>query len=68
VKLVQELKRRNALLEEEVKTSRQRLSSQDDLNRRWEKERIDIKSRVEKVLGEIDLLECADDTKEVTLD
>ena len=68
VKLVQELKRKNALLEEEVKTARQRLSSQDDLNRRWEKERIDIKSRVEKVLGEIDLLECADDTKEVTLD
>ena len=68
VKLVQELKRRNALLEDEVKIARQRLSSQDDLNRRWEKERIDIKSRVEKVLGEIDLLECADDTKEVTLD
>jgi hypothetical protein len=68
VKLVQELKRKNALLEDEVKTARQRLSSQDDLNRRWVKERIDIKSRVEKVLSEIDLLECADDTKEVTLD
>jgi FtsZ-binding cell division protein ZapB len=68
VKLVQELKRKNALLEDEIKTARQRLNSQDDLNRRWEKERIDIKSRVEKVLGEIELLECADDTKEVTLD
>lgn len=68
VKLVQELKRRNASLEDEVRTARQRLHSQDDLNRRWEKERIDIKSRVEKVLGEIELLECADDTKEVTLD
>ena len=68
VKLVQELKRKNALLEDEIKTARQRLNSQDDSNRRWEKERIDIKSRVEKVLGEIELLECADDTKEVTLD
>jgi hypothetical protein len=38
------------------------------LNRRWEKERIDIKARVEKVLGEIELLECAEDPKEVTLD
>jgi hypothetical protein len=68
VKLVQELKRRNAFLEDEVKAARQRLSSQDDLNRRWEKERIDIKSRVEKLMGEIELLECVDDPKEVTLD
>jgi FtsZ-binding cell division protein ZapB len=68
VKLVQELKRRNASLEDEVKAARQRLSSQDDLNRQWEKERIDIKSRVEKLMGEIELLECVDDPKEVTLD
>ncbi|MGQ0667542.1 MAG: hypothetical protein ACT4O4_10945 [Nitrospiraceae bacterium] len=68
VKLVQELKRRNASLEDEVKAARQRLSSQDDLNRRWEKERIDIRSRVEKLMGEIELLECVDDPKEVTLD
>lgn len=68
VKLVQELKRRNASLEDEVKMARQRLSSQDDMNRRWEKERIDIKSRVEKLMDEIELLECAEDAKEVTLD
>jgi cell division septum initiation protein DivIVA len=68
VKLVQDLKRKNAVLEEEIKAARQRLSSQDDLNRRWEKERIDIKSRVEKIMGEIELLECLDDPKEVTLD
>ncbi len=68
VKLVQELKRKNASLEDEVKAARQRLSSQDDLNRQWEKERIDIKSRVEKLMGEIELLECVDDPKEVTLD
>ncbi|TKS60804.1 MAG: hypothetical protein EWM72_01110 [Nitrospira sp.] len=68
VQLVQELKRENASLEDEVKAARQRLGSQDDLNRRWEKERIDIKSRIEKVMGEIELLECVDDPKEVTLD
>jgi chromosome segregation ATPase len=68
VQLAQDLKRKNALLEDEVKAARQRLSSQDELNRRWEKERIDIKSRIEKVMNEIELLECADDPKEVTLD
>jgi FtsZ-binding cell division protein ZapB len=68
VKLVQVLKRNNASLEDEAKTARQRLGSQDDSNRRWEKERINIKSRIEKVIGEIELLECVDDPKEVTLD
>lgn len=68
VKLVQELKRRNASLEDEIKAARQRLASQDDLNRRWERERIDIKSRIEKVIGEIELLECVEDPKEVALD
>jgi chromosome segregation ATPase len=68
VKLVQELKRKNASLEEEVKVARQRLASQDDLNQRWEKERIDIKSRIERVMNEIELLECVDDAKEVALD
>jgi hypothetical protein len=68
VTLVQELKRKNATLEEEVKAARQKLAAQDDLNRRWEQERIDIKSRIEKVIGEIELLECVDDPKEVALD
>jgi len=68
VKLVQELKRRNASLEDEIRATRHRLASQDDLNRRWEKERTDIKSRIEKVMNEIELLECVDDPKEVTLD
>lgn len=68
VKLVQELKRKNATLEEEMKAARQRMAAQDDLNRQWEKERIDIKSRIEKVIGEIELLECVEDPKEVALD
>jgi chromosome segregation ATPase len=68
VKLVQEFKKKNALLEDELKATRQRLSSQDDMNRQWEQERVDIKSRIEKVMSEIDLLECLDDSKEVALD
>lgn len=68
VKLVQELKRKNASLEEEIRAARQKLAAEDDLNRRWEKERLDIKSRIEKVIGEIELLECVDDPKEVALD
>lgn len=68
VKLVQEFKKKNAMLEDELKATRQRLSSQDDMNRQWEQERVDIKARIEKVMSEIDLLECLDDSKEVALD
>ena len=68
VKLVQELKKKNAALEEELKVVRQRLAAKDDSNRRWEQERVDIKSRIEKVLGDIELLECLEERKEVALD
>ena len=68
VKLVQELKKKNAALEEELKVVRRRLAEKDDSNRRWEQERIDIKSRIEKVLGDIELLECLEERKEVALD
>ncbi len=68
VKLVQELKRKNGLLEEELKTARQRLAQQDDVNRKWEMERVDIKTRIEKVMSEIELLECIEDPKEVAID
>jgi len=68
VKLVQELKKKNAAAEEELKVVRQRLTERDDSNRRWEQERVDIKSRIEKVLGDIELLECFEERKEVALD
>jgi hypothetical protein len=68
VKLVQELKRKNALLEEELKTARQRLAVQDDTNRKWEMERMDIKARIEKVMNEMELLEGVEDPKEVAID
>jgi chromosome segregation ATPase len=68
VKLIQELKKKNAAVEEELKVVRQRLAQRDDSNRRWEQERVDIKSRIEKVLGDIELLECFEERKEVALD
>ena len=68
VKLVQELKKKNVAIEEELKVVRQRLAEKDDSNRRWEQERIDIKSRIEKILGDIELLECLEERKEVALD
>jgi chromosome segregation ATPase len=68
VKLVQELKKKNAAIEEELKVVRQRLAEKDDSNRRWEQERIDIKTRIEKVLGDIELLECLEERKEVAFD
>jgi chromosome segregation ATPase len=68
VKLVQELKKKYAAAEEELKVVRQRLAEKDDSNRRWEQERVDIKSRIEKVLGDIELLECLEERKEVALD
>ncbi len=68
VKLVQELKKKNVAAEEELKIVRQRLAVKDDSNRRWEQERADIKSRIERVLGDIELLECLEERKEVALD
>jgi len=68
VKLVQELKKKNVAAEEELKVVRRRLADKDDSNRRWEQERVDIKSRIEKVLGDIELLECFEERKEVALD
>ena len=68
VKLVQDLKRKNASLEDDLRLARERVAVRDDENRRWEQERIDIRSLIEKVLGEIDLLECLDEPKEVAVD
>jgi hypothetical protein len=65
---VHELKKRNTSLEDDLKSLRERLAEQSDSNKRWERERLDIKARVEKVLGEIELLECIEDRKEVAFD
>jgi hypothetical protein len=68
VKLVQELKKKNAAIEEELKIARRRFAEKDEANRRWEQERVDIKSRIERVLNDIELLECLEERKEVARD
>jgi hypothetical protein len=44
------------------------LMKQEELGRRWEVERHDIRARIEKVLGELDCLEGSEESKEVALD
>lgn len=68
VKLVQELKKKNAAIEDELKVARRRLTEKDEANRRWEQERVDIKLRIERVLSDIELLECLEERKEVARD
>jgi chromosome segregation ATPase len=68
VRLIQELKKRNAGLEDDLRLTRQRLADESDSNRRWAKERTDIKGRIEKVLGDIEVLESFEERKEVAFD
>jgi chromosome segregation ATPase len=68
VKLIQDLKKRNAGLEDDLRLTRQRLADESDSNRRWAKERTDIKGRIEKVLGDIEVLESFEERKEVAFD
>lgn len=68
VKLIQELKKRNAGLEDDLKLMRQRLADESDSNKRWAKERVDIKARIEKVLSDIEVLEGFEERKEVAID
>ncbi|HTL62138.1 MAG TPA: cell division protein ZapB [Nitrospira sp.] len=68
VKLIQELKKRNAGLEDDLRLTRQRLADEADSNRRWARERTDIKTRIEKVLSDVDVLEGFEERKEVAFD
>jgi chromosome segregation ATPase len=68
VKLIQELKKRNAGLEDDLRLTRQRLADESDSNRRWARERTDIKTRIEKVLSDIEMLESFEERKEVAFD
>ena len=68
VKLIQELKKRNAGLEDDLRSIRQRLADESDSNRRWAQERTDIKARIEKVLSDIEVLEGFEERKEVAFD
>jgi len=68
VNLVQELKRANAVLQGELRLARERLSKQVESGRRWQEERHHIRSKIEKALGELQVLDCVEEPKEVALD
>jgi chromosome segregation ATPase len=57
---LQELKRRNAQLEERLRAVDGRLSKQDATLRRWEKERDWLRGKVRKVLGELEAIEFSE--------
>ena len=67
VKTLHDLRQKNQQLEQDLCAARARLLAQEEINRRWERERAGIKTRVQKVLGEVELLECWEDSKEVAL-
>jgi len=68
VQLTQELKREKASLEADLRKTRERLMKQEEESRRWEAERAAVQSRIEKVLGDLDILGCMADPKEVALE
>ena len=53
VKLVQDLKRKNASLEDDLRLARERVAVRDDENRRWEQERVDIRYNCAKPASHI---------------
>ena len=68
VSLIQELKRSNAALQGELRLARDRLSKQIELSRRWEDERDHVRARIEKALGELEILDYLEEPKEVALE
>ena len=48
--------------------TRQRLADESDSNRRWARERTDIKARIERVMSDIEVLEGFEERKEVAFD
>lgn len=59
-----EVKRRAALLETRLRDADARLARQAAEARRWEKERDWVRGRLQKILGELELLESDGDKDE----
>ena len=59
VELLVELRQDKNQLEEQLQMARERLVKQEELSREWEEERTHIRSRIEKVLVELEFLDNA---------
>jgi FtsZ-binding cell division protein ZapB len=68
VEMVQLLKRENAELQAQLRSAREQLSRHQHHGQRWEEERDDIRARIQRVMGELDLLEGMGESKEVALE
>ncbi|MDH3503258.1 MAG: cell division protein ZapB [Nitrospirota bacterium] len=59
--LVIELRQNKSHLEQELESTRERLAKHEELSEGWEEERTTIRSRIEKVLGELEFLDRSND-------
>lgn len=59
--LVVELRQDKSHLEQELEATRERLSKHEEMSEGWEEERTAIRSRIEKVLGELEFLDRSND-------
>ncbi len=59
--LVVELRQDKSLLEQELDSTRERLAKQQDMSDGWEDERTTIRSKIEKVLDELEFLDRSND-------
>ena len=59
--LVVELRQDKSHLEQELDAARERLAKQQDMSEGWEDERSTIRSKIEKVLDELEFLDRSND-------
>ena len=59
--LVVELRNDKSHLEQELDSTRERLAKQQDMSDGWEDERTTIRSKIEKVLDELEFLDRSND-------
>jgi chromosome segregation ATPase len=59
--LVVELRQDKSHLEQELEATRERLAKHEEMSEGWEEERTTIRSRIEKVLGELEFLDRSKD-------
>lgn len=58
VDMVQHLKDSNNALQQDLEQAHQRLVQQESLSQDWEEERLHIRTRIEKVLDDLQFLEA----------
>ena len=59
--LVVELRQNQSNLEQELDATRERLAKHQDMSEGWEDERSTIRSKIEKVLDELEFLDRSND-------